>query len=115
MGHHNNCFLSFFDIQGALTILNVSGNNLDSIEDLQCLTGLVEFSATDNQLSSMKELSQVLGQWTKLTKLDLTGNPLCLKYKYRDRTITMGRSIGIKLLYTNIGYNYLYLTFIWQE
>jgi protein phosphatase 1 regulatory subunit 42 len=42
----------------------------------------------------MKELSQVLGQWTKLTKLELMGNPLCQKYKYRDRVITMGRSIG---------------------
>ena len=62
--------------------------------DLQCLNELTEFVASDNQLTSMKELSQVLGQWTKLTKLELTGNPLCQKYKYRDRVITIGRSIG---------------------
>ena len=74
--------------------MNVSGNNLDSIDDLQYLTGLVEFSATDNQLTSMRELSYVLGQWTRLTKLELMGNSLCQKYKYRDRTITMGRCIG---------------------
>ena len=85
---------SFSTQQRTLTILNVSGNNLDSIEDLQHLTGLVEFSATDNRLTSMRELSNVLGQWTRLSKLELTGNPLCQKYKYRDRTITMGRCIG---------------------
>lgn len=84
----------FFTEQHTLTILNVSGNNLDSIEDLQCLTELTEFSAADNQLSSMKDLSKVLGQWSRLVRLEMTGNPLCQKYKYRDRTITMGRCIG---------------------
>ena len=69
---------------------------MDSIEDLQCLTELTEFSAADNQLSSMKDLSKVLGQWTRLVRLEMTGNPLCQNYKYRDRTITMGRCIGKK-------------------
>ena len=80
-------------MQGTLTVLNVSGNNLDSIEDLQSLTGLTQFIASDNQLTSMRELSQVLGLWTRLVKLELTGNPLCQKNKYRDRVITMGRCI----------------------
>ena len=35
-------------------VLNVSGNRLDSIEDLQCLTELVTFIASDNDISNMK-------------------------------------------------------------
>lgn len=42
----------------------------------------------------MKGLSQVLVCLNKLTKLELTGNPLCQKHKYRDRIITMGHKIS---------------------
>ena len=80
-------------IQVSLNVLNVSGNALDTIEDLQCLNELTDFSATDNLLSNMKELSHVFGHWVKLEKLELLGNPVCQKHKYRDRVVTMGKSI----------------------
>ena len=35
-------------------VLNVSGNRLDSIEDLQCLSELVTFIASDNEITNMK-------------------------------------------------------------
>lgn len=92
-------------------VLNVSGNRLDSIEDLQCLTELVSFIASDNEISNMKvsladmihscltypltkELSVILSQWKSLQKLDLKGNPCTHKPKYRDRVITMSQSMG---------------------
>lgn len=117
--------------QSTLNVLNVAGNGIDSVVDLQPLTELTHLTASDNQLSNMKvrhplsvlfsrdvqdnigaqlwgkhccvvfnkafptqELSHVLGQWTKLWKLELTGNPLCLKHKYRDRVITMCKRAG---------------------
>lgn len=117
--------------QSTLNVLNVAGNGIDSVVDLQPLTELTHFTASDNQLSNMKvrhplsvlfigdvqdnigvqlwgkyccvvlnkifstqELSHVLGQWPKLWKLELTGNPLCLKHKYRDRVITMCKRAG---------------------
>ena len=35
-------------------MLNVSGNALDGIEDLECLTGLTHLTACDNDLTDMK-------------------------------------------------------------
>ncbi len=75
-------------------MFNVSGNNLDSVSELQCLTELVHFSACDNMLSNMKDISRAFSRMDKLSKLELSGNPLCQKSKYRDRVITMGPSIG---------------------
>ena len=43
----------------------------------------------------MKDLSRVLTRMKRLIKLELAGNPLCQKAKYRDRVITMGMSIGM--------------------
>ena len=93
-------------------VLNVSGNRLDSIEDLQCLSELVTFIASDNEITNMKvslinrhdinpldfsltkELSVILSQWRSLHKLDLKGNPCTHKPKYRDRVITMSQSMS---------------------
>lgn len=82
-------------IQGSLNVLNISGNNLDSVSDLQCLTELVHFAASNNALSNMKDLNRVLTRMKRLVKLEIAGNPLCQKTKYRDRVITMGMSIGM--------------------
>ena len=81
-------------LQGSLKVLNVSGNNLDSISDLECLNQLTHFLAIDNQLNDMKELACVLSLWYNLSRLDLMGNPLCHKAKYRDRVIVMGKKLG---------------------
>ena len=75
-------------------MLNVSGNNLDSIHDLEGLFGLTHFTATDNHLNDMKELAHVLGKWNMLNRLDLMGNPLCHKAKYKDRVIVMAKQLG---------------------
>lgn len=80
--------------QDTLQVLNVSGNNLDSLEDLECLKFLTQFMANDNQLSDIKELGQVFEAWYHLWRLDLMGNPVCHKAKYRDRLILIARNLG---------------------
>lgn len=80
-------------ISNSLKVLNVSGNNLDSIKDLECLNQLTHFLAIDNQLNDMKELANVFGRWYFLNRLDLMGNPLCHKAKYRDRVIVMAKQL----------------------
>ena len=85
--------LCFF-FQFSLKVLNVSGNNLDSIRDLEGLIGITHFTAIDNQLNDMKELAHVFGQWHNLNRLDLMGNPLCHKAKYKDRVIVMAKQLG---------------------
>ncbi|XP_003384368.2 PREDICTED: protein phosphatase 1 regulatory subunit 42-like [Amphimedon queenslandica] len=76
-------------IVNSLTILNVSGNRLASLEDIGLLVNLEQLMATDNDLTSMKDLGKVLSRFIKLWKLELNGNPLSYKQKYRDRVVTM--------------------------
>lgn len=103
-------------MQNSLTILNVSGNHLESLEDIGILVNLEQLMATDNDLTSMKvqcqhaaipiaaymhiifaclqNLGKVLSKLIKLWKLDLHGNPLSYKQKYHDRVVTMCHRLG---------------------
>ncbi|XP_070556232.1 protein phosphatase 1 regulatory subunit 42-like [Ptychodera flava] len=86
---------SLVALSPCLQIFNVSGNNLDDITDLRLLLNLSQFMASDNKLKDMKALSQVIGCWSHLWRLELSGNPICHKSKYRDRVIVMSESLAI--------------------
>ncbi|XP_018596509.1 protein phosphatase 1 regulatory subunit 42 [Scleropages formosus] len=77
----------------SLSVLNISNNNIDEIGDLMVLKNLKQFFAADNQLHDMKELEVVFGHWPELSRMDLSGNPVCHKSKYRDRLITVCRKL----------------------
>ncbi|XP_029190871.2 protein phosphatase 1 regulatory subunit 42-like [Acropora muricata] len=77
----------------SLCVLNISENNIDSMEELKCLKSMTQFYSENNCLTDMKELSKVLAVWSSLRRLELTGNPLCNKKKYRDRVIVMSKSM----------------------
>ena len=47
-------FCMCYNMQSSLALLNVSGNNLDSLRDLTSLKKLVTIIASENSLSSMK-------------------------------------------------------------
>lgn len=86
-----------FFFQRSVQVLNIAGNNLDSIRDVECLRNLYQLHANDNLLTDMKELAHVVGGMFRLWRLDLMGNPLCHKAKYRDRVIVMAKNLGKKL------------------
>lgn len=50
--------------------------------------------ANDNELSDMKDLAHNFSNWSLLWRLELMGNPVCHKAKYRDRLIVMATSLG---------------------
>lgn len=77
----------------SLTILNIAGNNLDSISEIGSLKNLEDLNASNNLLNDMKEMSILLKCWPKLKKVNLSGNPLCLKNKYRERIIVLAPNI----------------------
>ncbi|NXF60085.1 PPR42 phosphatase, partial [Ciccaba nigrolineata] len=77
----------------SLSVLNISNNNIDELEELAVLENLSYFRAVDNQLQHMKDLEVVLNKWTKLHRMDLTGNPICQKAKYRDRIVVQSRTL----------------------
>ncbi|XP_076577584.1 protein phosphatase 1 regulatory subunit 42 [Chaetodon auriga] len=72
----------------SLCVLNINNNNIDDIRDLTVLKELQQFSAADNKLHNMEELEDVFSHWPQLLQMDLSGNPVCKKPKYRDRLIT---------------------------
>lgn len=80
--------------QMSLKVLNVSGNNLDSLREFSVFQDVHQFMASENSLSDMKEVAALLCQWRRLSRLELDGNPLCHKAKYRDRIIIMSNSLG---------------------
>lgn len=82
-------------ISSSIQVLNIAGNNLDSIRDIECLRNLYQLHANDNLLTDMKELAHVIGGMFRLWRLDLMGNPLCHKAKYRDRVIVMAKNLDV--------------------
>ncbi|XP_040518675.1 protein phosphatase 1 regulatory subunit 42 isoform X2 [Gallus gallus] len=77
----------------SLSVLNISNNNIDELEELAVLENLSHLRAADNQLQHMKDLEVVLNKWTKLCSMDLTGNPICHKPKYRDRIVVQSQTL----------------------
>ncbi|NWW79497.1 PPR42 phosphatase, partial [Climacteris rufus] len=85
--------VSLRSLAKSLSILNISNNNIDELEELAVLENLSYLKAVDNRLKHMKDLEFVLKKWTKLRRLDLTGNPICQKPKYRDRIIVQSQAL----------------------
>ncbi|XP_076869491.1 protein phosphatase 1 regulatory subunit 42 isoform X2 [Brachyhypopomus gauderio] len=77
----------------SLCVLNINKNNIDEVRDLAVLSKLTHFFAAENHLQDMQELVVVISQWPQLQKMDLRGNPVCQKPKYRDQLITVCRKL----------------------
>lgn len=78
-----------------MQILNISGNNIESLSEVGCLTSLDQLLAKNNNLNDMKEMSVLLKCWPRLSILDLSGNPICGKNKYRERIIVQSASLKV--------------------
>lgn len=77
-----------------LEILNISGNNLDSLEELSCLERLQDLTANNNCLNNLRELIQLLSIWKNVKRLDTSRNPFCAKARYRERLIVSSTTLG---------------------
>ncbi|XP_037984142.1 protein phosphatase 1 regulatory subunit 42 isoform X4 [Motacilla alba alba] len=86
--------VSLNSLAKSLSVLNISNNNIDELEELAVLENLSYLKAVDNRLQHMKDLKVVLKKWTKLRRLDLTGNPICQKPNYKDRIIIQSLTLG---------------------
>lgn len=66
---------------------------MDSLGELGSLVSLEVLDASRNKINDMKEMSVMLKCWPRLVTLDLVGNPLCSKNKYRERIIVLAPNI----------------------
>ena len=80
-------------VASCLNVLNISGNNIESLEDLHCLSSMIQLNAQNNNIRDTKRLVKALSIWPAIIKLDLTGNPVCEKKKYRDRVFVMSKTL----------------------
>lgn len=82
-------------LSNKLTVLNVSNNGLDSLSEIGSLINLQTLLASNNLLDDMKEIGILLTCWPRLAKLDLSGNMICFKNKYRERLIVLAPNLLI--------------------
>jgi protein phosphatase 1 regulatory subunit 42 len=75
-------------------VFNVSGNNLDSLAELNGLEKLQELTASNNNLGNIRELVQLLSIWPQMKRLDTSRNPFCSKARYRERLIVVSTTLG---------------------
>ncbi|XP_028288322.1 protein phosphatase 1 regulatory subunit 42 [Parambassis ranga] len=86
---------TLFSLSKSLGVLNINNNNIDDIRDLAVLKELQQFFAVDNKLHNVEELEDVFNHWPQLRLMDLSGNPVCKKPKYRDCLIITCKSLEI--------------------
>ncbi|XP_069816081.1 protein phosphatase 1 regulatory subunit 42 [Dendropsophus ebraccatus] len=79
----------------SLSVLNISNNNIDELKELAVLENITQLVAVDNHLNDIEDLEFVLGKWPRLWRMDLTGNPVCQKPKYRDKVIVLSKALEI--------------------
>jgi len=78
---------SFRGIADSLEVLNVSGDRLESLDELTPLLHLRHLMANDNFLESANEVAEVLSGFNQLDKAELLGNPCVSKARYRERVV----------------------------
>ncbi|XP_072007884.1 protein phosphatase 1 regulatory subunit 42 isoform X2 [Engystomops pustulosus] len=79
----------------SLSVLNISNNSIDELKELSVLGNISQLVAVDNHLNDIKDLEFVLRKWPRLWRMDLTGNPICQKPKYRDKVIVISKTLEI--------------------
>ncbi|XP_030253676.1 protein phosphatase 1 regulatory subunit 42 isoform X2 [Sparus aurata] len=89
-----------------LSKLYLGGNRIAVVEGLEKLCELKELHLENQRLApgekllldprtllSLAELEDVFSHWPQLLQMDLIGNPVCKKPKYRDRLITACKTL----------------------
>ncbi|PAA77177.1 hypothetical protein BOX15_Mlig000410g1 [Macrostomum lignano] len=85
---------SLLSLGSCLQVLCVSGNSIDDLVQFECLSQLVQFLCSDNQVSDFVDLTVCLRSWRYLKRLELSGSPVCQAKKYRDRVVVLSDSLG---------------------
>ena len=90
---------SFEHFQLSLIELNLSGNNLKSLEALHVLHELKLLDVSHNMLSNVEETYYVISQWKNIQNLDIRENPLLWthkkwEYEIISRCISLGAKIS---------------------
>ncbi|XP_050304316.1 protein phosphatase 1 regulatory subunit 42-like [Anthonomus grandis grandis] len=88
---HNTplCFdpRTIISISQTLQVLNVSHNNICSLQFLAPLENLTVIDASCNDLDDIKDVCKTLRNWFYLKEAKFSGNPISKKHRYREDII----------------------------
>src|SRR5690349_2966974 len=74
--------------QTSLKMLDISGNGIESLEDISIMSELRVLNAEDNLISDLESISKIISLFPNLQSLDLKGNPVAKMKKYRETIIS---------------------------
>eukprot|EP00047_Mylnosiga_fluctuans_P006908 m.249906 g.249906 ORF g.249906 m.249906 type:complete len:321 (+) comp16420_c0_seq1:32-994(+) len=80
-------------IAGRLQVLNVAGNELDTLEDLIPCSRLTMLEVSNNKIDNLSDIIDVVARNYSLQTLSVLGNPLCTINKYREELIVTSSSL----------------------
>ncbi|EDV23399.1 uncharacterized protein TRIADDRAFT_27741 [Trichoplax adhaerens] len=80
---------SLATIRRSVQVLDISGNGLDNLADFYGFENLIYFTAKNNTISNFETLKRTFSSWFSTTTIDLTGNPICEKSRYRDQMLVI--------------------------
>uniref|UniRef100_A0A1B6D063 Protein phosphatase 1 regulatory subunit 42 n=1 Tax=Clastoptera arizonana TaxID=38151 RepID=A0A1B6D063_9HEMI len=75
------------NLASCLKVLNISGNNIESLKELKELRCIVKLEATNNLISDVTDVCETVAFWFNLEEMDLRMNKVTSKKKYRDKVI----------------------------
>ena len=78
----------------SLSVLNIAGNKLEYLGSIKLLSRLASLNASDNHISSILDVCKVISSWGRLTRLQLQGNPVTKKHRYKESLITSCTSLS---------------------
>ncbi|TPP60704.1 Protein phosphatase 1 regulatory subunit 42 [Fasciola gigantica] len=86
---------SLSSVSKSLLKLDVSGNRLETLEDLGILSSLTYLCASNNRIADINELASTLKKLTHLRELEVVGNPVMTANRARENLIVSTTSLEI--------------------
>ncbi|VDO82288.1 unnamed protein product [Schistosoma mattheei] len=97
---------SLNSVANSLICLDVSGNKLDTLQDLSNLHALISLNVSNNSIRSIHDLSTSLNKWSNLKEFHIKGNPVMKTTRARDIIIVTAKRLG-KLFSMDTTFNHI--------
>lgn len=85
--------------QKSLRVLDISCNNVSSINDLKELKAIEKLNASSNVMYDLQTVCRTISHWPRIKELDFQDNEIVQHPKYRDKIIASTNSLSKYILF----------------
>lgn len=85
--------------QKSLRVLDISCNNVSSINDLKELKAIEKLNASSNVMYELQTVCRTISHWPRIKELDFQDNEIVQHPKYRDKIIASTNSLSKYILF----------------